>query len=106
MGVDIPGSLDTPIYASRSGKVIFAGYSGGYGNLVIVRHDKGYTTYYGHLNKITTRVGAKVGQGTMIGKMGSTGNSTGCHLHFEVRRNGVALNPVDFISIAKFIRKR
>ena len=106
MGVDIPGSLDTPIYASRSGKVIFAGYSGGYGNLVIVRHDKGYTTYYGHLNKITTRVGAKVGQGTMIGKMGSTGNSTGCHLHFEVRRNGIALNPVDFISIAKFIRKR
>ena len=74
--------------------------------MVIVRHDKGYTTYYGHLHKITTRVGAKVGQGTMIGKMGSTGNSTGCHLHFEVRRNGIALNPVDFISIAKFIRKR
>ena len=106
MGVDIPGSLNTPIYAARKGKVIFAGYSGGYGNLVIVRHDKGYTTYYGHLNKITTRVGANVGQGTMIGRMGSTGNSTGSHLHFEVRRNGVALNPVDFISISKFIRKR
>lgn len=106
MGVDIPGNLNTPIYASRKGKVIFAGYSGGYGNLVIVRHDKGYTTYYGHLNKITTRVGANVGTGTMIGKMGSTGNSTGSHLHFEVRRNGVALNPVDYISISKFIRKR
>lgn len=106
MGVDIQGSLNTPIYAARKGKVIFAGYSGGYGNLVIVRHDKGYTTYYGHLNKITTRVGANVGQGTMIGRMGSTGNSTGSHLHFEVRRNGVALNPVDFISISKFIRKR
>lgn len=106
MGVDIPGSLNTPIYAARKGKVIFAGYSGGYGNLVIVRHDKGYTTYYGHLNKITTRVGANVGTGTMIGKMGNTGNSTGSHLHFEVRRNGVALNPVDYISIAKFIRNR
>ena len=106
MGVDIPGSLNTPVYASRKGKVIFAGYSGGYGNLVIVRHDKGYTTYYGHLNRITTRVGANVGQGTMIGRMGSTGNSTGSHLHFEVRKNGVALNPVDFIPIAKFIRKR
>lgn len=106
MGVDIPGNLNTPIYASRNGKVIFAGYSGGYGNLVIVRHDKGYTTYYGHLNKITTRVGANVGTGTMIGKMGSTGNSTGSHLHFEVRRNGVALNPVDYISISKFIRKK
>lgn len=106
MGVDIPGNLNTPIYASRNGKVIFAGYSGGYGNLVIVRHDKGYTTYYGHLNKITTRVGANVGTGTMIGKMGSTGNSTGSHLHFEVRRNGMALNPVDYISISKFIRKK
>ena len=106
MGVDIPGDLNTPVYASRKGKVIFAGYSGGYGNLVIVRHDKGYTTYYGHLNKITTKAGANVGQGTMIGRMGSTGNSTGSHLHFEVRRNGEALNPVDFIPIAKFIRRR
>ena len=106
MGVDIPGSLDTPIYASRSGKVIFAGYSGGYGNLVIVRHDKGYTTYYGHLNKITTKIGANVGVGVMIGRMGSTGNSTGSHLHFEVRRNGEALNPIDFIPIRRFLAKR
>ncbi len=106
MGVDIPGRLNTPIYASRKGKVIFAGYSGGYGNLVIVRHDKGYTTYYGHLNSITTRAGATVGVGVMIGRMGSTGRSTGSHLHFEVRRNGVALNPADFIPIKKFLRGR
>ncbi|MBW5389046.1 M23 family metallopeptidase, partial [Brachyspira hampsonii] len=91
MGVDIPGRLNTPVYAARKGKVIFAGYSGGYGNLVIVRHDKGYTTYYAHLNSITTRSGATVGVGVMIGRMGSTGRSTGSHLHFEVRRNGVAL---------------
>ena len=106
LGVDIPGGLNTPIYAARKGKVIFAGYSGGFGNLVIVRHDKGYTTYYGHLNKITTTVGANVGVGVMIGRMGSTGNSTGSHLHFEVRRNGVALNPADFIPIGKFIKRR
>lgn len=106
MGVDIPGRINTPVYASRKGKVIFAGYSGGYGNLVIVRHDKGYTTYYGHLNSITTKVGATVGVGVMIGRMGSTGRSTGSHLHFEVRRNGVALNPADFIPIKKFLRGR
>ena len=106
MGVDIPGRLNTPVYASRKGKVIFAGYSGGYGNLVIVRHDKGYTTYYGHLNSITTRAGANVGVGVMIGRMGSTGRSTGSHLHFEVRRNGVALNPADFIPIKKYLRGR
>lgn len=106
MGVDIPGILNTPVYAARKGKVIFAGYSGGYGNLVIVRHDKGYTTYYGHLNSITTRAGATVGVGVMIGRMGSTGRSTGSHLHFEVRRNGVALNPADFIPIKKFLRGR
>ncbi|ANN64514.1 M23 family metallopeptidase [Brachyspira hyodysenteriae] len=106
MGVDIPGRLNTPVYAARKGKVIFAGYSGGYGNLVIVRHDKGYTTYYGHLNSITTRAGATVGVGVMIGRMGSTGRSTGSHLHFEVRRNGVALNPADFIPIKKFLRGR
>ena len=106
MGVDIPGRLNTPVYASRKGKVIFAGYSGGYGNLVIVRHDKGYTTYYGHLNSITTKAGANVGVGVMIGRMGSTGRSTGSHLHFEVRRNGVALNPADFIPIKKFLRGR
>lgn len=106
MGVDIPGRLNTPVYAARKGKVIFAGYSGGYGNLVIVRHDKGYTTYYGHLNSITTRAGATVGVGVMIGRMGSTGRSTGSHLHFEVRRNGVALNPAAFIPIKKFLRGR
>lgn len=106
MGVDIPGSLNTPIYAARKGKVIFAGYSGGYGNLVIVRHDNGYTTYYGHLNKITTKIGDNVGVGVMIGRMGNTGNSTGSHLHFEVRKNGEALNPADFIPIRRFLVKK
>ena len=106
MGVDIPGSLNTPVYAARKGKVIFAGYSGGYGNLVIVRHDKGYTTYYGHLNRITVKIGDNVGVGVMIGRMGSTGNSTGSHLHFEVRKNGEALNPADFIPIRKFLVRR
>ncbi len=106
LGVDIPGGVNTPVYAARKGKVIFAGYSGGYGNLVIVRHDKGFTTYYAHLNKITTYSGANVGVGTVIGRMGSTGGATGNHLHFEIRRHGEALNPADYIPIAKFLKRK
>lgn len=105
-GVDLPGILNTPVYAARRGTVIYAGYSGGYGNLVIVRHDKGYTTYYGHLNSIVAREGQTVGVGTIIGRMGSTGRSTGSHLHFEIRQSGVALNPMDFIPIKKYLKKR
>ena len=106
LGVDIPGGVNTPVYAARKGKVIFAGYSGGYGNLVIVRHDKGFTTYYAHLNKINTYTGATVGVGTIIGRMGSTGNVTGSHLHFEIRRHGEAVNPAEYIPIAKFLKKK
>lgn len=105
-GVDLPGALNTPVFAARKGIVIYAGYSGGYGNLVIVRHDKSYTTYYGHLNSIAVKEGQSVGVGTMIGRMGSTGKSTGNHLHFEIRQGGVALNPMEFIPIKKYVNKK
>jgi len=105
-GIDFPGKLNTPIYASRGGTVTFAGYSGGgFGNLVIIRHKDGYTTYYGHLNSISTRSGNKVGVGSLIGRMGSTGRSTGSHLHLEIRRNGVAINPTEYIPVKRYLRR-
>lgn len=104
-GMDIPGPLNTPVYAAKQGVVTFAGYSGGYGNLVIVRHKSGYTTYYGHLNSIVAKEGQTVGVGTLIGRMGSTGRSTGSHLHFEIRQNGIALNPAEFIPVKKYMKK-
>ena len=105
-GIDFPGALNTPVYASRGGTVTFAGYSGGgFGNLVIIKHKDGYTSYYGHLNSVNTRAGRKVGVGSLIGRMGSTGRSTGSHLHLEIRRNGVAINPNEYIPVKRYLRK-
>ncbi len=94
-GLDIPKPHGTPIYPARSGRVIEAGWHNGYGQLVIIRHNNGETTRYGHMSKTMVRVGDMVSRGkTMIGRVGSTGISTGPHLHFEVRdKNGKALNP-------------
>ena len=95
VGVDIPKPYGTPVFPARSGKVVEAGWHEGYGLLVIIRHPDGYTTRYGHLSKITVKVGQRVQRDrTMIGKVGSTGYSTGPHLHFEVRKpNGQPMNP-------------
>lgn len=87
-GVDIASSLGTPILAAAGGKVIIAksgGWNGGYGNYVVISHSNGMQTLYAHLNSVTTSVGQNVSQGSQIGTMGSTGQSTGVHLHFEVR---------------------
>ncbi len=94
-GFDIPKPWGTPVYPARTGRVIYAGWRGGYGNLIIIRHSDGATTRYGHLSKICVRVGQIVRRGsTLIGRVGSTGLSTGPHLHFEVRdRWGRVLNP-------------
>lgn len=85
-GVDLGASTGSPIYASASGRVKFArtGYNGGFGNLVIISHPNGTETLYAHQSKIATSVGAQVSQGDVIGYVGSTGRSTGPHLHFEV----------------------
>jgi murein DD-endopeptidase MepM/ murein hydrolase activator NlpD len=93
-GVDFAASIGTNIYASASGTVTYAGWnSGGYGYLVIISHGNGVQTYYGHCSSILCSVGQTVSQGSLIAKVGSTGNSTGPHCHFETRLNGTAYNP-------------
>ena len=87
-GVDISAPNGTAIYAAQSGTVIIAGYSSAWGNYVVINHGGGITTLYAHMSKILTTKGATVSAGTQIGRVGSTGYSTGNHLHFEVRQNG------------------
>jgi murein DD-endopeptidase MepM/ murein hydrolase activator NlpD len=94
-GVDFPVPAGTPIRAAGRGTVIFAGWnSGGYGNFVIVKHRLGWDTRYAHMSRVVAYVGEPVSGGTLLGYVGSTGYSTGPHLHFETRLNGVAMNPV------------
>ena len=96
-GMDIDGERGDPIIAPASGTVVSAGYKGGYGNLVEIDHGNGLTTRYGHMSKIETEVGTIVTRGTTIGQVGSTGRSTGPHLHFEVRLNDKPINPRLFL---------
>jgi len=97
-GVDFPVSYGTPIDAAGVGTVVFAGFNtGGYGNLVVVQHRLGFSTWYAHMSRIATHAGASVQGGTVIGYVGSTGHSTGPHLHFEVRINNVPVNPVPYL---------
>lgn len=99
-GVDIPGPLGTPIYATADGIVARAERSGGYGNLVEVNHGKGIETRYGHLSRILIAPNSRVTRGQLIGLMGSTGRSTGSHLHYEVRIDGRAVNPLPYLQVA------
>ena len=96
-GLDIAAPKGTSIKAAASGTVIHAGWKGSLGNLVIISHGNGVQTYYGHCSKLIAKVGQKVSQGQVIAKVGSTGNSTGNHLHFEVRKNGVLYNPQNYV---------
>lgn len=96
-GIDIAAPKGTAIKAACSGTVTFAGYSGGYGYLVKVSHGNGITTYYGHCSKLYVSKGENVTAGQKIAAVGSTGNSTGNHLHFEVVKNGVELNPQNYL---------
>ncbi len=93
-GVDYAAPYGTKVRSVGDGKVIFAGWRGGYGKTVIIRHGKGYITTYAHLSRIYVKKGQNVKQGQIIGAVGSTGLSTGPHLHFEVRRHGRLLNPL------------
>jgi len=93
IGLDYKCSLGDPIYAVDNGVVIFAGWSGGYGNLVRVSHGNGYQTYYAHFNGFAVGCGEPVYQGQVLGYCGTTGWSTGPHLHYEIRLNGVPLDP-------------
>lgn len=96
-GLDFKGAHGAPILAAAAGRVSFAGWQGGYGNTVEVDHGHGIMTRYAHLSRITAQVGQAVTAGHMIGGMGSTGRSTGTHLHFEVRVGGTAVNPRRFL---------
>ena len=102
-GVDIPGPTGTPIYATADGIVSNADRQGGYGNMVEINHGKGIATRYGHLSRILVANGTRVTRGQMIGHMGSTGRSTGPHLHYEVRMDGHAVNPVPFLTTADYL---
>jgi LysM repeat protein len=94
LGIDIAAGDGSPVFAADSGVVVFAGWAnGGYGNMVMIDHGNGYQTLYAHLAAITTGCGASVGKGSTIGIAGSTGNSTGTHLHFEIRYMGGFVNP-------------
>lgn len=95
-GIDIPGAEGTPIFAARDGVVIHAGRLGGYGNAVIIAHGGVMETLYGHMSSTNVRFGKKISKGEKIGLMGSTGNSTGPHLHFEVRMNGKDVDPIGY----------
>ena len=96
-GIDIAGSYGIPVYAADGGTVTYAGWMGGYGYLVQIDHGNGYVTRYGHNSSLTVSVGEHVYKGQQIARVGSTGNSTGNHCHFEIRYNGVARNPLNYL---------
>lgn len=96
-GIDIARPSDYTIKATDNGVVTFAGYDGTYGNKVVINHNNGYESVYGHLSSITVSVGQVVGQGAKLGVMGSTGRSTGIHLHFEVHKNGSVIDPLSVL---------
>ena len=96
-GLDIGASIGTPIKAAATGTVTFAGYKGSYGYMVVISHSNEVETYYGHCSKLYVTAGQKVNQGDVIAAVGNTGNSTGPHLHLEIRVNGVAYNPQNYL---------
>jgi murein DD-endopeptidase MepM/ murein hydrolase activator NlpD len=96
-GMDIAAGGGTPIHAAAAGRVIRAGYNGGYGNYTCISHGGRFSTCYGHQSRIEVRVGEYVRRGEVIGRVGTTGASTGYHLHFETRINGVPKNPVNYL---------
>ncbi|MBR2471818.1 MAG: peptidoglycan DD-metalloendopeptidase family protein [Clostridia bacterium] len=97
-GLDIANKIGTPVEAADSGVVIKSEYDGDFGNLIVIDHNNGYVTYYAHLNSMCVAVGDKVIQGQKIGEVGNTGYSTGPHLHFEVRKNGVPTDPSKYLN--------
>jgi murein DD-endopeptidase MepM/ murein hydrolase activator NlpD len=96
-GIDLAGPLGTPIYATADAIVGRSEWAGGYGNLIELNHGRGIQTRYGHLTRSSVQAGQRVKRGDLIGYMGSTGRSTGSHLHYEVRIDGKAVNPIPFM---------
>lgn len=96
-GLDIAAPTGTPVKAAASGTVTFSGWKGSYGNMIVISHGNGVQTYYGHCSKLYAKNGQTVSQGDVVATVGSTGNSTGPHLHLEIRVNGTAYNPQNYI---------
>lgn len=105
-GLDFPGPMGSPIYAAAKGRISFVGQRQGYGNCIEIEHGNGLMTRYGHLSGFRARIGQEVDAGTVIGAMGSTGRSTGSHLHFEVRVNGNPVNPRPFLEAARNVQQK
>ena len=99
-GQDIEAPMGTPVVAGASGRIAFVGWQNGYGQLVIVDHGGGLSTRYGHLSRIDVDLGQAVSRGQLLGRVGSTGRSTGPHLHYEVRINDEAVNPLQYLQIS------
>lgn len=102
-GIDLAGPVGTPIYATADGMVNRAEWANGYGNLVELNHGRGIQTRYGHLSQILVKDGQRVKRGDLIARMGSTGRSTGSHLHYEVRLDGRAVNPVPYLRSTDYL---
>lgn len=102
-GIDLAGPVGTPIYATADATVDRAQWANGYGNLIELNHGRGIQTRYGHLTRSIVRAGQRVKRGDLIGYMGSTGRSTGSHLHYEVRIDGKAVNPVPFMEAGEYL---
>jgi murein DD-endopeptidase MepM/ murein hydrolase activator NlpD len=98
-GIDFQGKKGDEVKCTANGKVLFAGWYGGYGNCVRMAHGNGLETLYGHLSRIAVKVGQLLSVGDKVGEVGSTGHSTGTHLHYEIRENGKAINPVNFLTL-------
>ncbi len=102
-GIDLAGPIGTPIYATADGVVGRAEWANGYGNLVEIDHGRGIATRYGHLSAFVVHAGDRVKRGDLIARMGSTGRSTGSHLHYEVRLDGRAVNPVPYLQSSDYL---
>lgn len=98
-GIDLSGTIGAPIKSTANGIVVFAGQNQGYGNVIKIQHEHGYMTVYAHLSKIQVSNGQLVHAGDIIGSLGSTGRSTGPHLHYEVRYNNMPVNPTSYLSL-------
>lgn len=98
-GIDFRGNTGAPIQSTADGKVMFAGVKGGYGNCVIIQHENQLQTLYGHLSKINVKENQYIKLGHIVGELGSTGRSTGPHLHYEIIKNNEKINPQDFLNL-------
>ncbi len=96
-GVDIANEIGTPIRATADGLITYAGWQNGYGRVVVIEHGYGYSTRYGHCSRIEVKVGDEIKRGQVVGYVGSTGRSTGCHVHYEVRIHGVPVDPEKYL---------